>query len=415
MLKIVHQNCCGIDVHKKFVVATIANTSKQNVTTYQTRKFATYKANLLELRDWLLKNECTEICMESTGKYWIPIFNVLEDSCRITLANPKFVRAIPGKKTDTKDSIWLSDLHKHGLVPGSFIPPALIRQLRDLCRYRNKLINFRTSEKNRFQNSLTVSNIVLSNVVSDIFGKSAQRIIQKLLNDQDEPFDVEPLLHGSMKHKTPDIKKAIDGKIPQQQIIKMKTSLEHLNNINQLIDRLELEIYKLSLPFERQINLLISMPAIETFSAIQIISEIGTDMTQFNSDKHLCSWAGLTPQNNESAGKKKSVRISRAGVYIKPLLVQCANAAIKKKDNNPFKAHYLNVKRRRGHKKAIIAVARKMLAYIYHMILNDEAYDPKKHEKLECNAPTNSQPKPLELNQAIELLLQNGYTVSLDT
>jgi hypothetical protein len=173
MLKIVYPICCGIDVHKTFVVATIATTDRQNITTYQTKRFSTFTRDLRALAVWLSDHQCVHVCMESTGKYWIPVYNILEPSCRITLAHPKYVKAIRGKKTDKKDSVWIADLHKHGLVPGSFIPPADIREIRDLLRYRSKLVSFVSSEKNRVQNSLTVSNIMLSSVVSDTFGKSS--------------------------------------------------------------------------------------------------------------------------------------------------------------------------------------------------------------------------------------------------
>lgn len=186
MLKIVYPVCCGIDVHKKFVIATTAATDNKGVTTYANKRFTTYSSDLFLLKEWLSSRNCEAVCMESTGKYWIPIYNVLEDSCKITLANPKYVKNIPGKKTDKRDALWLADLHKHDLVRGSFIPPKNIRELRDLMRYRFKLTNFRSSEKNRFQNSLTVSNIMISSVVSDTFGKSAAAIIKYAMEHPDK-------------------------------------------------------------------------------------------------------------------------------------------------------------------------------------------------------------------------------------
>lgn len=412
MLKIIYPICCGIDVHKKFVVATIASTVENNLTTYQTRRFNTFTDDLLELQKWLKANNCKDVCMESTGKYWIHVFNVLENSCKITLANPKFVRNIPGKKTDKKDSLWLADLHKHGLVPGSFIPPFEIRQLRDLVRYRQKLINFKSSEKNRFQNSLTVSNIMISNIVSDTFGKSSSSIIKHLINNPDcKNFDFTSMLHGSMKHKADDIAKSINGKISKYQAQKMNICLQHLDDINSLISKLESSIYELAIPFTNEINIISSMPGIKNFSAICIISEIGTDMSAFHSAKHLCSWVGLTPQNNESAGKKKSVRISRAGAYIKPLLVQCANAAIRDKKFPYFKIRYEAIKKRRGHKRAIIAIARMMLTCIYHMLSKNECFNPNLYE---TKLPNKSKPIDpiISIDEAILLLKQHGYEVT---
>lgn len=226
MLKIVHSICCGIDVHKKFVVATIGSTNQLGTTEYKTKRFSTFTEDLISLRDWLILYNCKEVCMESTGKYWIPVFNILEVSCRVFVANSKYVKGIRGKKTDTKDSVWLCDLHKHGLVQNSFIPPLEIRQIRDLMRYRVKLTNFASSEKNRIQNSLTVSNIMLSSVVSDTFGKSSMKIIDHILkNPEGMDFDFKPMLHGSLRSKADDIGKSINGTLTKPQADKMTACL----------------------------------------------------------------------------------------------------------------------------------------------------------------------------------------------
>ncbi|MBN4050895.1 IS110 family transposase [bacterium AH-315-K05] len=377
MLKIVYPICCGIDVHKKFVVATVGITNKSGVTDYHTKQFSTFTENLHQLLDWLKSLSCINVCMESTGKYWYPIFNVLEDYCDVIIANPKYVKGIRGKKTDIKDSLWLCDLHKHGLVPSSFVPPLLTRQIRDLMRYRFKLINFRSSEKNRIQNSLTVSNIMISSVVSDTFGVSSMKIINHILeNPDDEDVDVSSMLHGRMQKKAETIKKSINGYLTKPQADKMRVCLDHFDNIGKHIADIESIVLDLVQPYLPQIEIILSLPSVKSvFTAIAIIGEIGADMTVFHSSKHLCSWAGLTPQNNESAGKKKSVRVSRAGVYIKPLLVQCANAAVKSKKYPYFKARYDQIKKRRGHKKAIIAIARMLLNCIYHMLDKAEMFN----------------------------------------
>lgn len=380
MLKIVHPICCGIDVHKKFIVCTIGTTSSTGRTSYQTKTFQTHNEDLSSFTYWLKENNCTDICMESTGKYWIPVFNHLESFCSVTLANPKHVKAIKGKKTDKKDSIWITDLFKHGLVPGSYIPPKDIRELRDLCRYYYKFGSYISSEKNRSQNSLTVSNITLDSVVSDMSGKSATRIIDYLLNLSTGTVDREhilSLLHGSMKPKIDDIMKSINGfDISNEQAFKARLSRKNLSELNANKAMLEAKIISLASKYQSTVNILISIPGISSNSAIRIISEIGVDMSVFNSSKHLCSWAGLTPQNHESAGKKKSTKISKAGVYIKPLLVQCALASLKDKSNPYFKNKYESIKKRRGHKKAIIAIARKMLTCIYHMLNTGEVFNP---------------------------------------
>jgi hypothetical protein len=215
----------GIDIHKTFVVACIASTNSKGVTTYKRHRFSTFTKGLKELSQWLCEHDCKDVCMESTGKYWIPVYNILEHSCNITLAHPKYVKAIRGKKTDKKDAQWIADLFKHDLVAGSFMPPLPIRQLRDLMRYRFKLTNFSSSEKNRLQNSLTVSNIQLGNVVSDTFGKSSMNIIHKLLkNPLDSSFEIEPLIHSSMKKKLPELELAIDGLITPEQAGKSRSS-----------------------------------------------------------------------------------------------------------------------------------------------------------------------------------------------
>lgn len=411
MLKIVYPICCGIDVHKKFVVATVGITNKSGVTNYQTKRFLTFTENLNQLLEWLKSHSCINVCMESTGKYWIPVFNILENYCDVIVANPKYVRAIRGKKTDVKDSIWLCDLHKHGLVYGSFIPPAEIRQIRDLMRYRSKLISFKSSEKNRIQNSLTVSNIMLSNIVSDTFGASSMKIINHLLQDPDDKeFDVEPLLHKNMKTDPETVAKAINGNLTDPQAEKMRICFNHLDDIKTHISVLESVVLDLAQPYISEISLIMSMPGIKNiFTAIAIIGEIGTDMSAFHSSKHLCSWAGLTPQNNESAGKKKSVRISRAGVYIKPLLVQCANAVIKDKEFEYFKIRYQQIRKRRGHKKAIIAIAHMLLNCIYYMLERNETFNYELYRV--DSRPKNSYIPQLNEEMAVRYLQTLGYQI----
>lgn len=379
MLKIVFKICCGIDVHKDFVVACIAKTDDKNVTTYQTKHFSTFTNGLRELSEWLCSNSCKNVCMESTGKYWYPVFNILESSCEVIVAHPKYVKAIRGKKTDKKDAKWIADLFKHDLVVSSFIPAKAIRQLRDLCRYYCKLTSLTTSETLRTQNCLTVSNIQLANVVSDINGKSAQRILGKILeNPSDTSFDIEPLLHKSMLPKLDDIALAIDGVITTEQVSKLQIIKKHFDNLNVCKSDLENLIYELAKPYEHEIALLQTIPGINSkLTAIRIIAEVSNDVSSFPTSKHLCSWAGLTPTNNESAGKKKSVRISKAGCYIKPLLVQCGLAALMSKDNPEIGNRYKNLKMRRGHKKAIIAIARFLMTVIYYILKNKVCYDKK--------------------------------------
>ena len=377
MLSIKHFVCCGMDVHKKFVVATIALTDYRGVTSYVKKRFATFNSDLNSLKKWLLSFNCTEICLESTGKYWIPIFNILEDSCHVVVANPKYVRAIKGQKTDDKDSAWIADLFKFDIVPSSYIPCKEIRMLRELFRYRQKLIGHRSSEKNRLQNALTVSNIALASVLSDTFGKSATAIVDYILTC--EVFDPEyckSLLLKKAKDKADDVVTSIIGyELRRDQSVKIKVCRKHFDEINECVSTLEETISDLAKPYHKFIELATTIPGITEQSATFIIAEIGVDMAVFKSSKRLCSWAGLAPENNESAGKKKSVHVSRAGVYLKPLLVQCANAAIKSK-NPYFRYKYDRIKKRRGHKRAIIAIARMVLTCIYHMFQKQEVFNP---------------------------------------
>lgn len=407
MLKIVHKICCGIDVHKDFVVACIAKTDDNNITSYQSKRFSTFTKGLRELLEWVNSNSCKEVCMESTGKYWHPVFNILESSCNVIIAHPKYVKAIRGKKTDKKDAKWIADLFKHDLVVSSFIPSLCIRQLRDLCRYYYKLTNFTTSETQRVQNCLTSSNIQLANVVSDINGKSAQKILAKILeNPSDTSFEIEPLLHKSMLPKLDDIALAIDGVITQEQADKLQIIKQHSDSLNICKDNLEKIILKLAQPFEHEIALLQTIPGINSkLTAIRIISEISNDVSSFPTSKHLCSWAGLTPTNNESAGKKKSVRISKAGCYIKPLLVQCGLAALKSKDNPEISNRYKNLKMRRGHKKAIIAIARMLMTVIYHILQEKVCYDKTLYSRYN-QLPTS---KEITVEEAIALAKHQGY------
>ena len=414
MLKIVNRNCAGIDVHKKVIVVTIAKTNEHDITDYQTKSFNTFTEDLIKCRDWLVSNGTLDVCMESTGKYWIPIFNILEEKCKCIITHPKYVRSIPGKKTDKKDSIWIADMFKHGLVEPSFMPPADIRQLRDLMRYRNKLVNIRSGEKNRFQNSLTMSNVQIANVVTDVFGKTSQSILKLMLSNPNLTLDdITPLLRKNLKSSPEEILKSINGNFDESQSSKMNIVLKHYDSINECINELEEQILKLAFKYSTEINLLLTVPGIKEISAIFIIAEIGTNMNTFIDDKHLCSWAGLTPRCNESAKKKKSVRITKAGIYIKPLLVQCALCAIKDKSCPYIKARYESLKRRRGHKKAIIAVARLLLTSIYHILLTGEVFDYKRFENLmdkNFKSHKNIQNTPEEM---ISYLTNLGYNITL--
>lgn len=409
MLKIVYPICCGIDVHKTFVVACIAGTDGKGVTSYRSHRFSTYTGGLRELAKWLSAHDCRDVCMESTGKYWHPVYNILEKDCNIVLAHPKYVKAIRGKKTDKKDAKWIADIFKHDLVSGSFIPPYDIRQLRDLCRYFVKLVNFTTGEKNRAQNCLTSSNIQLDHAFSDVFGKSASAILDHLLeHPNDTDFDYMTLVDRRCKASPDDIAAAIDGTLLPQQAEKLKVIRSHIASLDTCKAELLSVILDLAEKYAHQMDRVCTVPGIQSFSAIRILAEIGVDMSVFPTSKHLCSWAGLTPQNNESAGKKKTTRVSRAGAYLKPLLVQCANAVVTSKKHPEIRNRYLALRKRRGHKKAIIAIARMMLTAIYNILKKDEPYNPDLYKK--SDAPPKH--RDVTVEQAVFILQRQGYLVS---
>ena len=411
-MKVVYQTCCGVDVHKSFLVATIIKTTSGVQPSYQKKRFSTFNNSILEFKKWLLDNSCRDVCMESTGKYWVPVFNLLEDEINVTIANPKWVKAVKGNKDDTKDSKWIGDLFRLGLVPGSYIPCKPIRILREFTRYRYKLTSCRSSEKNRFQNALTVCNVALDSVVSDIFGKSATSVIDYLLKQSDNSINHEEIssrLLRSLKKKSESVIESIEGyQMTDAQKYRMRLVHAHMDYITSTISDIDSMIDSLVEPYENAVQLLCTIPGVDRSSAITILSEIGTDMTQFSNSKRLCCWAGLTPGNNESAGKKKSVRITRAGVYLKPALVQVAHAAVKSNKSPYYKAKYERIMKRRGKKRAIIAVARMILTAVYHMLSTGEAWNPTDLYKIDMPEPLKNKQKEKAVKQAMKLLIAEG-------
>lgn len=411
-MKVVYQTCCGVDVHKSFLVATIIKTTSGVQPSYHKKRFSTFNNSILEFKKWLLDNSCRDVCMESTGKYWIPVFNLLEGEINVTIANPKWVKAVKGNKDDTKDSKWIGDLFRLGLVPGSYIPCKPIRILREFTRYRYKLTSCKSSEKNRFQNALTVCNVALDSVVSDIFGKSATSVIDYLLEQSDNSINHEEIssrLLRSLKKKSESVIESIEGyQMTDAQKYRLRLVHAHMDYITSTLADIDSMIDSLVEPYENAVQLLCTIPGVDRSSAITIISEIGTDMTQFSNSKRLCCWAGLTPGNNESAGKKKSVRITRAGVYLKPALVQVAHAAVKSNKSPYYKTKYERIMKRRGKKRAIIAVARMILTAVYHMLSTGEAWNPTDLYKIDMPEPLKNRQKEKAVEQAMKLLIAEG-------
>lgn len=416
MMKLVYPICCGVDVHKNIFVATIVSTDNVGIATYQQKSFSTINYDIKKFHNWLIENNCYHVCMESTGKYWIPIFNYLENDIDVCLTHPKYVRAIKGKKTDKKDSKWIADLYKFDLVRNSFIPPKEIRELREISRYRFKLVCMKSSEKNRIQNSMTVSNIGIASILSDPFGKTATEIISYLLTHTSQSFDEKAcrkLIKKGAKAKSDDIIAAINGyTIEADQRLKIELARGHLDYLDEMITKTEVELYVRIKPYWHLVELIASMPGMTEISATLTLAEIGINMSVFEDAKHLTSWAGLAPTNNESAGKKKSVKIGKAGQYIKPLLVQCALAAVKSKKEPYFSIKYQHIKKHRGHKKAIIAIARMMLVCIYHIVSKEKPFNPTDYTEL---MDPHHRVDKVVLNEVnvFVYLQQQGYDISL--
>ena len=414
MFKIFRKNCCGLDVQKTWIYACIGITDTNGRTDYKESRFSSFSKGLCDLADWLATYDCKEVCMESAGKYWIPVFNILEKTCWVTLAHPKYTKPQRGNKTDRKDAKFICDLFMCDMVKPSFIPPADIRHLRDLMRYRFKLTNILTGEKNRAQNCLTVSNLKLDDVFSDVFGKSAMSITKHILDHPGEKFDVTPFVHKGCKHPIKEIQAAVDGSVSPEQAAKLREILKHIDEINAHKKNIEAEILQLAAPYQAVLDFIRTVPGFSSdpMTAIALISEIGADMSVFPTAKNLSSWAGCCPRNDSSGGKRKSTRISRAGVYIKPLLVQIANAVVKSDKYPEFKERYRRLKARRGHKKAIIAICRMLLTAIWNVLSKCENYSADGYfaslERPDCPSKT------ITTAQALNILRTRGYIIKDD-
>ena len=413
--KIFRKNCCGLDVHKTWIYGCIGITDTNGRTDYKQARFSSFSKGLQELSDWLKKYQCNEVCMESSGKYWIPVFNILEkNNLSVVLAHPKYTKPQKGNKTDRKDAKWICDLFMCDMIKPSFIPPADIRHLRDLVRYRFKLTCMITGEKNRAQNCLTVSNLKLDDVFTDVFGKSSRSITEQILAHPGETFDVAPYVHGRCKTPIEEIQAAVDGAISPEQAIKLRQCLDHIDELEEHIKKVTQEILRISDKYQAALELIRTVPGFNKnpMTAIQVLSEIGGDMSVFPSAKHLVSWAGCCPRNDQSARKIKSTRISCAGSYFKPILVQVASALTnaRSKKHPEILNRYRRIKARRGHKKAIIAICRMLLTAIWHILSDLKPYTPDGF----LEARPVKQSKELTVSQALSLLKQRGYIIKND-
>lgn len=411
-MEIVYPRACGVDVHKSFIVAVIC-ISESVKPRYIKKRFSTFNNQLIQFRQWLIDNNCQNVCMESTGKYYVPVYNALEDHIsNVVVANPKWVKAIKGEKDDNKDAKWIADLFKFGIVRSSYIPEKNIRILREFTRYQFKLVNIRSSEKNRFQNALTVGNCKIDLVFSDVFGKSASSIVDTILSD--EPYTSEDILskvHGRCKSSDEDILSAVEGTDLNHYLkSRIRIVQKHMEYVDSLLDEIQHHINIMVSAYENYIQLLMTIPGVSRKSAIIIISELGIDVSQWSSHRKLAAWAGLAPGCNESAGKKKSVKISKAGVYIKPCLVQVAHAAVKDKNCDYYADKFSRISKRRGKKRAIIAIARKILVAIYHILKTGEVFNPSDMADVETTKQQRIEYIKNNLRNAFNQLSRTGLS-----
>ena len=363
------ERCAGIDVHKENVVVTVKINQKSD----QTRTFGTFTEDLVALKDWLQAEQITHLAMESTGVYWKPVFNILEDSFHLMLVNARHIKYVPGHKTDCKDSAWIAKLLMSGLLKGSFIPPQEIREMRELFRYRKKQVGYRVSERNRLQKILEDANIKLGNVVSDVFGKTGWAIVCAIINEESDPTLLAGLAKGRLKSKIPQLILALNGKITDHHRFMLQTSKLALEGIQQHIDRIDRRLEQYIQSHSTEVELLETIPGVSHETAKGIVSEIGFDMSVFPTADHLASWAGVCPGNNESAGKKKSSRVTQGNKILKTVLVEAAWVASRMK-TSWFKAKYYVLAARRGKKRALLAIAHKILIAAYHILKDGQPY-----------------------------------------
>jgi len=373
-METLYKRCAGLDVHSETIVACVLMGESETDMVKEIETFPTLTKDLFRLLKWLEEKEVTHIAMESTGVYWKPIYNIMEDYFDITLANAQRIKNVPGRKTDVSDAEWIAKLLRHGLIEKSFVPPEDIRNLRDLTRLRKKWIGHMTSEKNRIQKVLETSNIKLGTVISDVFGVSGRKLLEQLMsNGYLDQKDVEQSIHGKMAHKKQLITDSLFGTLNDHQLFLIKQSWMHIVYLEELISDIEKRIDVILKDYQEEVDILVTMTGIKKDSAAIIIAEIGVNMEQFPTSKHIASWAGLSPGNHESAGKRKSTRTVKGNPHIKSALCEAAWAASRSR-NTRLSAKYWSLAARRGKKKALVAIGHRMLTIIYHMLKNKEPY-----------------------------------------
>lgn len=365
--------CCGLDVHKNTVVACVRVPGPRRSRAQEVQTFGTTSADLLALRDWVQAHGVTHVAMESTGVYWKPVYYVLEDAFTCVLANAAHIKQVPGRKTDVQDCVWIAQLLEHGLLRGSFVPPVPIRELRDLTRYRKALIGERQREANRLQKILEDAGIKLASVAADVLGQSGRAMLAALVAGTTDPEILANLAKGKLRAKLPALRTALAGRFRSHHAFLVGQVLAHIDYIDDAIATVSQEIGTHLAPFAAIVTRLDEIPGINQRTAEVLIAELGVDMSVFPTDRHLSSWAGLCPGQNESAGKHRAGTTRKGNRWVRATLIEVALAAIRKKDG-PFGARYRRVMRHRGHRKAVVAVAHALLRTVYHVIASGEGY-----------------------------------------
>ena len=406
-MDVVYRCCCGIDVHKNSVTACVLWAETEGKSRQEKRLFGTFTQDLLALSDWLQARGVTHVAMESTGVYWKPVWHILEGQFELLLVNAQHVKAIPGKKTDRKDSAWLAELLQHGLLKSSFVPPAPICELRDLTRYRVNLAQECNRIANRIQKVLEDANIKLASVATDALGASGRAMLKAMIAGQEDAEELADLSRGLLRRKIPQLQQAMEGRVTTHHRFLLKELLDQLEFIESKMTRLEQEIAGRLRPFEDTVRRLCSVPGIDRVTAWGIISEIGLDMGKFDDAKHLASWAGLCPGNWESAGKRQSGRIRKGSAWLRRHLCQSAWAVSTKKDNY-LSALFRRLAARRGVKRASIAVAHALLCVAYRILR-----DPVTYRDLGPDYFDRLHPQRLQ-NRLVKRLEGLGFQVTLE-
>lgn len=405
-MQVIYARCAGLDVHKKMIVVCVLITQASGAVEKTIRTFSTMTADLLALDEWLRSLQIEHLALESTGVYWHPVYNLLEEGRTIILVNPQHMKAVPGRKTDVKDAEWLADLWRHGLLKASFIPPQPIRILRELTRYRKTLIQERAQEVNRLQKVLEGANIKLAAVATDVLGKSGRAMLDAIVSGSHDAEALAELARGRLRAKLADLRLALEGRVQPHHRFLLTRILAHIDFLEEALQQLQKEIEPHLTPFEEAMTLAQSIVGIQETAAAAILAEIGTDMSRFPTAGHLASWAGVCPGNKQSGGKILSSAIRPGNKHLKAVLAEVVWAISHTKDNY-LSAQYHRLARKRGKKKAVVAVSHSVLVILYHILR-----DKRPYSDLGADSFDKLDTKRIERHH-IRRLEQLGYTVTL--